>query len=198
MRRGLSGSCRETKTPLLSGRATGSSKSKQLRRTQLSQAFFSHVWTTNRVALSPRLATACSFVISAEPSVTTVTFWVPAASPFSMRTVLKPGNVPNAELTLFLHPPQVTPVIPATYVASPAQAAGAKARANTARLRMSDFIGGEIPRNERFGQRKGFAGSGYSGCDALARPCASISRFRFFPLANSTPSQATSEPSGAG
>lgn len=77
-------------------------------------AFFSQVRTTKRVALSPRLVIACSFVSSEVPSVTTVTFCVPSFSPLSILTDLKPGNVPNAELTLFLHPPQVTPVIPAT------------------------------------------------------------------------------------
>jgi hypothetical protein len=74
----------------------------------------SQVLTTYFEDLSPRLAIACSLVTALSVSRTTVATWVPASSPFSMEMDLKPGSVPNAELTSLLQPPHVTPVIPAT------------------------------------------------------------------------------------
>jgi hypothetical protein len=75
---------------------------------------FSQDTTTKRAALSPKDSIACSLVTSAEPSVITVTFCVPGLSPFSILSEENPLSFANAELTLFLQPPQVTPVIPAT------------------------------------------------------------------------------------
>jgi hypothetical protein len=52
---------------------------------------------------------------------------------------LKPESFLNAELTLALQPPQVTPVMPATYVTSPA-IAGTIAKAANAIVAISFFM----------------------------------------------------------
>ena len=95
--------------------------------------------TTKRAALSPSDSIAASFERSADPSVITVTFWVPGFSPFSILMDLKPESFLNAELTLALQPPQVTPVMPATYVTSPA-IAGTIAKAANAIVAISFFM----------------------------------------------------------
>lgn len=51
-----------------------------------------------------------------------------------------PGRLENAELTSLLHPPHVTPVIPATYTTSSAIAVEARARTATARVASSFFM----------------------------------------------------------
>lgn len=85
---------------------------------------------------------AFSLVSSAEPSVLNVTTWVSASSPFSMviESSMYPGRLENAELTSLLHPPQTTPVIPATYMTSSAIAVEARARTATARVAISFFM----------------------------------------------------------
>ena len=100
----------------------------------------SHVTTTYLEALSPRDFTAASWSISLEPSVTTVTFWVFGSSPSSTVMDLNPGRVPNAELTSRLHPPHVTPVMPATYDTSSAIAIGARARIANVMVAISFFM----------------------------------------------------------
>jgi hypothetical protein len=73
----------------------------------------SQVFTTYFEALSPSDLTASSLETSVPSSKTTVATWVPASSPFSIEMDLKPLRLPNAELTSFLQPPHVTPVMPA-------------------------------------------------------------------------------------
>ena len=72
---------------------------------------------TNLLAVFPRALTTSSLLMPPFSAITTMV-WVLGALPALISTVLTPARLLSDELTLRLHPAQVTPVKVASYLTS--------------------------------------------------------------------------------
>ncbi len=76
-----------------------------------------HTLQTKRLAVFPRALTTSSLLMPPFSAITMMD-WVFGALPALISTVLTPASFLSDELTLFLHPAQVTPVKVASYLTS--------------------------------------------------------------------------------